>query len=212
MFSKPNSNSFFKKIVTSINNLPRKHFFALIILFVCVLILSFIPANTDTANQINRKIIPSTSNSQGLPSAEPLEKQEEHPKKLPDRVVSITVKSGDTLSRIFQDEGLPTSLLQELLVVDSDHLRLDNLRIGQVLELVIGKNHKLKSLSVIISHSETLHFILKDDEYIANMETKETLWQTELFHGKVTGSFTESAEKAGLSIRQTYQVIGALSE
>jgi murein DD-endopeptidase len=86
------------------------------------------------------------------------------------------------------------------------------LRIGQKLKLVIGKNNQLKSLSVIISNSQTLHFILKGDDYIAKMETKESVWQTQLFHGDIVGSFTVSAEKAGLSIRQTYQIIGALSE
>ena len=208
MFSKSNSNSFFKKTVASINNLPRKHFFALIILFVFILVLSFIPTNTE---QSNRKVITSTS-GQGLSNAEPIEAKEQQHKELPDRIVLVTIKAGDTLSSIFQKEALSTALLQELLVVDSDHLRLDNLRIGQKLKLVIGKNHQLKSLSIIISHSGTLHFILKGDGYIARMEIKESIWQTQLFHGDIIGSFTVSAEKAGLSIRQTYQIIGALNE
>jgi murein DD-endopeptidase len=102
MFSKSNSNSFFKKIVISINNLPRKHFFALIILFVFVLVLSFIPKNSDTTNQSHRKVITSTNINQGVSSAEPIEAKEQPPKELPDRIILITIKAGDTLSCIFK--------------------------------------------------------------------------------------------------------------
>ena len=212
MYSKPNANSFFKKVVSTINSLPRKHFFALIILFVFLLIASFIPSNDDVTNSAKRKLILPTSSTQGGPNAEPIKAQEKLPEKPQNRTVNITIKSGDTLSHIFHKEGLTSALLQELLIIDSDHLSLGNLRIGQRLILIIAPDNHLKSLSLIISHSQVLRFTEKGDTYISKMYQKESIWQTSLYHGKISGSFSSSAFKAGLNTNQTYQVIGALSE
>ncbi|WP_413700137.1 hypothetical protein ACLKMH_23220 [Psychromonas sp. KJ10-10] len=99
--------------ISFINDLPRKHFFALIILFVCLLIISFLPSQAVGPKQIKRQLIlPIESVSQDEYSkAEPIEpKREVYGNTTIDftgtREIQWTIKEGDSLSNLFQSEGL----------------------------------------------------------------------------------------------------------
>lgn len=211
--------SLLKTFVLFINNLPRKHFFALIILFVFLLIVLFIPNQQVSDKEIKRQLVlpEMVITPDNLAVAEPISAvKEEYGKVFPDfsgnREVQIEIKAGDTLSAIFQKEGLSAGLLQELLEVDKQYLRLGNLLPGQEVKLLINPENELLALKVIIDLAHTLTFTLKEDEYVSLLETNKGEWRNSLFQGQITGSFYVNAKQVGLSAGQIQQISGALHE
>ncbi|MCG6200181.1 peptidoglycan DD-metalloendopeptidase family protein [Psychromonas antarctica] len=208
-----------KTCVLFINNLPRKHFFALILLFVFLLIISFIPSQKLRKKTIERQLVlpPMSTTAENYAIAEPIAAVKEvYSEVFPDfsgnREVQIEIKTGDTLSEIFQQEGLSAALLQELLEEDKQYLRLSNLLPGQKVKLLINPENKLLVLKVVIDLANTLTFTLKDDQYISLLEIKKGEWRNSVFQGSVTGSFYLDAKQAGLSAGQIQQISGALQD
>ncbi len=208
-----------KTFVSFINNLPRKHFFALILLFVFLLVISFIPSQELSKKTIKRQLVlpAAVVTPDDYAMAEPISAvKEEYGKVFPDfsgnREVQIEIKAGDTLSGIFQKEGLSAALLQELLEVDKQYLRLGNLLPEQQVKLLINPENKLLALKVVIDLANTLTFTLKDGEYVSLLETKKGEWRNSLFQGSITGSFYINAKQSGLSAGQIQQISGALHE
>ncbi|WP_019616480.1 peptidoglycan DD-metalloendopeptidase family protein [Psychromonas ossibalaenae] len=208
-----------KAFISFINNMPKQHFFALIILFVFLLVISFIPAHEPEEKSIKRQLVLPTAAapSDDYAVAKPITAdKDEYDKALPDfsgnREVEIEIQAGDTLSGIFQKEGLSAALLQELLEVDKQYLRLGNLLPGQKVDLLIDPDNKLLALNVIIDRANTLSFTLKDEQYVSLLETKPGEWRNSSFQGSVNGSFYVDAKEAGLSAGQIQQVSSALQD
>ena len=211
--------AFLKTLAAFINNLPRKHFFALVILFVFLLIISFMPSQVATKKVIKRHLTLPTAvvTKDDYAVAEPVSAvKKEYGKEVSDvsgnREVEIEIKAGDTVSALFQKEGLSAASLQELLEVDKQYLRLGNLLPGQKLKLLISPENKLLALKVVIDLANTLTFTLKDDEFVSRLETKQGEWRNSVFHGTITGSFYINAKRAGLSAGQIRQVANALQD
>ena len=209
----------FKKVLTLVNHLPRLHFWLVISLFVFLLIISLIPASNPNGKTIKRELTLPISESlkDDYAVAEPATVNRGANKTLlPDfsanREIDITISAGDTLSEIFSKEGLSAAALQELLEVDTEHLRLANLLPGQEVQLLVSPSNQLLSLKVIIDRANTLSFVLKDGAYVSNLEVKEGEWRNSYYQGSVTGSFYVSAKKSGLSASQIQQVSRALQD
>lgn len=211
--------TFFTKVLSFVNHLPRFHFWAIISLFVFLFIISLIPTKLDSDIKIKRELVLPISESlkNEYSVAEPIQVNGDSNKKLfPDfsanREVDITIAAGDTLSEIFSKEGVSAAILQELLEADTEYLRLANLLPGQQVQLLISPSGQLLSLKVIIDRANTLSFVLKDDNYISNLEVKEGEWRHSFYQGSVTGSFYVSAKKSGLTASQIQQISGALQD
>jgi murein DD-endopeptidase len=210
---------FLKALAVFINNLPRKHFFALIILFVFLLIISFMPSQVATKKTIKRQLVLPTAvvtpDDQAM--AEPVSSvNEEYGKVSSDyplnRELEIEIQAGDTVSDIFQKEGLSAAVLQELLEEDEQYLRLGNLLPGQRLKFLISPDNTLLALRVVIDLANTLTFTRKEGAYVSRLETKEGEWRNSVFHGTITGSFYVNAKRAGLSAGQIQQIANALQD
>lgn len=210
--------------ISFINNLPRKHFFALIILFVCLLIISFLPSQSNVTTGLKRQLtLPLHSTSKdSFSTAEPIQAK---PVKLErerygegsfdftgTREIEWIVKKGDSLSTLFQKEGLSATTLHELQEADIVHLRLGNLLPGQVIKLLVDANNQLLALKIEIDFANTLSFVLKGNSYVSLMETKEGEWQNSYYQGSITGSFYLDAKETGLSAGQIQQISSALQE
>ncbi len=209
----------FLAFITFINNLPRKHFFALILLFLFLLVISFIPVQPQTKKIIQRSLeLPKrVITTDERASAQPLAAvKEEYAKVFPDlsgnREVELEIKVGDTLSDIFQKESLSAAALQTLLEADSEYLRLSHLTPGQRLTLLISPDNQLLSLTVFPDIANTLTYTLKEGQYEAFLATKEGKWRQSLYRGRITGSFYNNAKEAGLSAGQIKQVSAALQD
>ncbi|MGB5444102.1 MAG: peptidoglycan DD-metalloendopeptidase family protein [Psychromonas sp.] len=209
----------FLAFITFINDLPRKHFFALIILLVFLLVISFIPMQPKTQKTILRSLeLPKHIIKQGdRASAEPLTAvKKEYAKVFPDfsknREVEFEIKAGDTLSSIFEQQSLSATALQNLLEADSEYLHLGHLTPGQRLILLISPDNNLLSLKVFIDIANTLTYTLKDEQYEPLLETRKGKWRQSLYQGQITGSFYVNAKEAGLSAGQIQEVSAALQD
>jgi murein DD-endopeptidase len=205
--------------ISFINNLPRKHFFALIILFVFLLTLSFLPSQSVENKNIKRQLIlPTQSFSQDkYTKAKPIEpKREQYGESSIDftgtREIQLIIKKGDSLSNLFQKEGISAAVLHELQEADKSHLRLGNLVPGQEIKLLVGVENQLFALKIKIDFANTLSFVLKDGSYVSLLETEEGEWRNSYYQGSVTGSFYINAKAVGLSAGQIQQISGALQE
>lgn len=205
--------------ISFINNLPRKHFFALIILFVCLLVISFLPSQSVETKNIKRQLtLPAQSLSEdSYTQAEPIEaKREKYGEGRIDftgtREIELVIKEGDSLSNLFQKEGLSAAVLHELQEADKSHLRLGNLVPGQEIKLLVDADNQLLALKIKIDFANTLSFVLKEGSYISLLETEEGTWRNSYYQGSVTGSFYINAKEAGLSAGQIQQISGALQE
>ncbi|WP_022942425.1 peptidoglycan DD-metalloendopeptidase family protein [Psychromonas hadalis] len=205
--------------ISFINNLPRKHFFALIILFVCLLVISFLPSQSEQNKNIKRQLtLPIQTLSEGEYSkAEPIDtEREQYGKSSIDftgtREIQLIIKEGDSLSNLFQKEGLSAAVLHELQEADKSHLRLGNLVPGQEIKLLIDADNKLLALKMKIDFANTLSFVLKDSSYISLLETEKGEWRNSYYQGSVTGSFYINAKQVGLSAGQIQQISSALQE
>ena len=205
--------------ISFINNLPRKHFFALIILFVCLLVLSFLPSQSLQTKNIKRQLtLPVQSSTDNEHSkAEPIEaKKKTYGKSSFDFTgtdeIRWVIKEGDSLSNLFQKQGLSAAVLHELQEADKSHLRLGNLVPGQEIKLLVDKDNRLLALKIKIDFANTLSFVLKDGGYVSLLETEKGEWRNSYFQGNVTGSFYINAKNSGLSAGQIQQISGALQE
>ena len=208
-----------KQLPNLIRDLPRKHFIVVVILLVFVSIISFMPSQVESTKNIKRHLmLPNNELVTGSqPFVQPLTSITSTSTPavadyLDNREVDIEIKTGDTVSAIFQKERLPAGLLQELLEVDEQYLRLGNLLPGQRLKLLISPDGELLSLKVEIDLSKTLVFTRKDNEYIAELETKQGEWRHSVYNGTINSSFYVNAKQAGLSAGQIQQISGALQE
>ncbi|GLS90922.1 peptidase M23 [Psychromonas marina] len=202
-----------------INSLPRKHFFALIILFVCLLIVSFLPSQSIETKPITRQLVLPTQSTaiDNYTKAEPIEVERgQYGDSSFDfsgkREIKWTIKEGDTLSNLFQEEGISAAVLHELQEVDTSHLRLGNLLPGQEIKVLLDSDNLLLALKIKVDFANTLSFVLKDGSYIALLQTEKGEWRNSYYQGTVTGSFYVNAKAAGLSDGQIQQISGALQE
>ncbi|MFT6927524.1 MAG: murein DD-endopeptidase [Psychromonas sp.] len=211
--------AFFKSSIAVVNNLPRKHFFALILLFVFLLVVSLVPLQPKTKKTVYRSLeLPERvviHNERA--SAEPLTAiKDEYGKLFPDfsgnREVEFEVGEGDSLSNIFEKESLSAAALQNLLEADTEYLRLGNLIPGQSIKLLIGPDNNLLSLKVFLDIANTLTYTLKEDHYDALLETKKGQWRTSLYKGRIIGSFYNTAKASGLTAAQIQQVSVTLQD
>jgi murein DD-endopeptidase len=205
--------------ISFINNLPRKHFFALIILFVGLLIISFLPSQSVQYKNIKRHLtLPVASVvKDGYPVAEPIEvEREQYGKSSIDftgtREIRWVIEEGDSLSNLFQKEGISAAVLHELQEADKSHLRLGNLVPGQEIKLLVDGDNQLLALKIKIDFANTLSFVLKEGSYVSLLETEKGEWRNSYYQGSVTGSFYVNAKKSGLSAGQIQQISGALQE
>lgn len=206
--------------VSFINSLPRPHFFALIIILLCLLVVSFLPSPSSVdSTPIKRQLtLPKHLIAEdGHSKAEPIEEPRERYGKADinfdgTREITWTVKEGDSLSNLFQTEGLSAALLHELQEADKLHLRLGNLLPGQVIKLVINGDNQLLALKIKLDLANSLSFVLQDGIYVSLLETEKGEWRNSYYQGTVNGSFYINAKEVGLSAGQIQQISGALQE
>lgn len=116
---------------------------------------------------------------------------------------AITIQPGQTLSTLFESEGLPYSESVALLSLSKDAAKLRNLRVGDVINLRKNAEQQLEELSFELDITRTLHIRRVDDKLeaftaVAELERR----QTEVA-GTIQSSLFVAATNAGLSNRLT---------
>jgi murein DD-endopeptidase MepM/ murein hydrolase activator NlpD len=111
--------------------------------------------------------------------------------------VTVTVKSGDTLSRIFDAQGLPDTDWMQLVRLGGDGLRLKRLRAGDVLHLRKGPEG-LHELTYALDEARTLQVSRTDTGFESIVLAAEIERRATYAMGRIDSSLYESGVAAGL--------------
>jgi murein DD-endopeptidase len=115
-------------------------------------------------------------------------------------VINHVIKSGETLEKIFNRLGLSRSVMYSILEADEEYLVLDPLLAGDTLSFELDDEGKLKSLSRRINPSKSISYLRHDNGGYSYQENALPInYSQEALHGKIAGSFYQSAKKLGLS-------------
>ncbi len=126
--------------------------------------------------------------------------------------IQYIVKVGDTLSAIFAQLNIPYEILHEVLAVDSDHLQLDTIQPGEVLEFSLDPSGQLMSLTYHISLVEQAIYTRSEQGFVYALNELPSHWRETLFSGEVKGSFSVSAYKLGLTSNQIANITRVLRD
>jgi len=119
---------------------------------------------------------------------------------------AITVQPGQTLSQIFEIEGLPHSESMALLDLSTDAARLERVRAGEVLKLRKNAENQLEELTYALDETRTLQVRRVDDRLEAFTEAAELERRQTEVAGVIDSSLFATAQSAGLSDRLTLEL------
>lgn len=139
---------------------------------------------------------------------------EEPPKaELPPKY-AYKVKSGDSLSQIFDQLGFPYSDMMSVMETDLNFLVLDTLRPGD--RLRFWQNEATGTLSKLeVSRNvaeKAVYARLDDGSYEFKDISIPGEWESAAMVGSINGSFSASANKLGLNPREIDQVVTLLKD
>ena len=128
--------------------------------------------------------------------------------------VHYFVKVGDTLSNIFSSWQLPYETAHKILEADLETLKLDTIKPGDHLELLVDKEtRRLVKLTYHESLIERSVYSLNDDgSFDYQFIEMPGEWKAKMYAGEVNGSFSLSAHKIGLSSRQIANITRTLKD
>ncbi|OEF91213.1 peptidoglycan DD-metalloendopeptidase family protein [Vibrio splendidus] len=128
--------------------------------------------------------------------------------------VHYFVKVGDTLSNIFSSWQLPYGTVQKVMEADLESLKLDTIKPGDHLELLLDSDSK--QLVELIFHESLVEkaVFTKNDDGSFNYQFHEMPgeWKEKLYAGSVHSSFSTSAYKAGLTTAQIANITRTLKD
>lgn len=124
------------------------------------------------------------------------------------------VKVGDTLSNIFESWNLPYETVHKVMEADLESLKLDTIKPGDHLELLVdGESKQLVELVFHESLVEQAAFTRNDDgSFSYQFHEIPGEWKEKLYAGSVHGSFSTSAYKAGLTTAQIANITRTLKD
>ncbi|MDH5785064.1 MAG: peptidoglycan DD-metalloendopeptidase family protein [Chromatiales bacterium] len=119
----------------------------------------------------------------------------------------VTVKSGDTLSQIFNELGLDPQQLHAVLQADKEEQFLRLLRPKQILQFQISDN-QLQAMQYKLSASRSLHIQRDGDAFLSQLVEK--VIEKRLTHagGKIDSSLFLAGQEAGLSDNLIMELVG----
>ncbi len=113
---------------------------------------------------------------------------------------TLTVKSGDTLSILFNKAGLGSSLLHSILATNKDAKRFTHLKADQKITFELDENNMLQTLSSQVSPLETIYLEKQADtnDYTFRKEVATTQITEKYAQGTINGALFTATKKAGL--------------
>src|SRR5690606_19030393 len=118
----------------------------------------------------------------------------------------VTVESGQTLGRIFEDLGLPASTMHRLLDAADDRQALTRLRPGAVLGFDIAADGRLRALRYERDDIHQVELSLAGDEVHKRVIERPVTTRPVVISGEVGKSLFWSARRKGLPGRSINQL------
>ncbi|MCB5226305.1 peptidoglycan DD-metalloendopeptidase family protein [Alishewanella sp. 16-MA] len=117
------------------------------------------------------------------------------------------ISRGDSLSRIFARYNLSYQTVQQVMASDESLLALDVLHPGNRLTLQLDDVGELQSMELYIhAGKKVVYQRVAADEFAYQEIVDEGVWQSDILVGEVYGSFYVSAQRAGLSDADIYNI------
>lgn len=112
---------------------------------------------------------------------------------------TITIKKGDTLSKIFKRLSLSSKTLHKIMKSGSDAQRLSRIRPGKEITFSLDNDNQLVAISYPIDKIDTLQINKKADSFIIQIDSKEVEIQQQFATASINASLFTAGSQAGLS-------------
>lgn len=125
------------------------------------------------------------------------------------RTVTVTVKSGDTLSGLFDQLELGHSLMNSMLAKDKNARLFTNLRLGQELEFTFAATGELHSLSSQLNPLERIQLTRSEpgeSTFKFSKDIRETTLVEAHASGTIDSSLFAATNSAGMPYRLTHDM------
>lgn len=126
----------------------------------------------------------------------------------PLRWVSHKVRSGESLARIFKEQGLSPQLLYKITHSSADAAGLARIVPGQTLKFGFDTDGELVTLDHVLSPIHTLRIEASDDGFATQDLRKDLEVRVAESHGTIKDSLFVDGQEAGLSDRQIMELAG----
>jgi len=193
-------------VAKTINNLPRPHKISLVALslVVVILIISSLFSADASRHEIAQSFVPGIA----YPIPLEIETQVDNVTLAPlSETRTYTVKSGDSLGKIFAKQGFSAATTYHVSRAGTDAKILTKIMPGDVLQLSVDPRGKLDQLTYQINETSTLIVQRKtDSDYTSNIVEAETYSKYSFAQGTITSSFWSAGTKAGLSDNKIMQL------
>ncbi|MBL3598716.1 MAG: peptidoglycan DD-metalloendopeptidase family protein [gamma proteobacterium endosymbiont of Lamellibrachia anaximandri] len=113
--------------------------------------------------------------------------------------ISRKIRSGDSLSSIFKENGLSANLLHRIVNSSKMAKELTRIKPGETLRLQLDDSGSLLALALDHNRVQSLHIRSDGDSFLANEENKPIEHRTAHTSGTITNSLYLSAQDAGLA-------------
>ena len=112
----------------------------------------------------------------------------------------LTVKSGETLSVLFERAGLGNSLLHSILSSSKEAKRFTQLKVGQTVSFEFDENKQLKTLSSQINTLESIHLEKQADSenFVFRKDVAQTQTREKYAQGSIEGALFAATKKANV--------------
>lgn len=121
---------------------------------------------------------------------------------------SYTVTAGDKLQDVLGQSGLGNATARFL---EKKFPQLANLKTGQQFYWVLDKEGNLTYMNWLVSEKEEKIFVRQSqNQFTVQTIKKKGVWKQDVLKGTLSGDFTASLKKQGLSSRQINQLVAAL--
>ena len=193
-------------VAKTINNLPRPHKISLVALslFVVILIISSLFSADASRHPVAESLVP------GIAYPIPLELETETVNvdlQPLSETRTYTVKSGDSLGKIFAKQGFSAATTYHVSRAGKDAKTLTKIMPGDVLQLSVDPRGKLDQLTYQINETSTLVVQrTTDTDYTSDIVEAETYSKYSFAQGTITSSFWNAGTKAGLSDNKIMQL------
>ena len=125
-----------------------------------------------------------------------------------------TVKKGDTLSEIFAHLNLSQSDVKSIMAADLNSLQIDNLRPNDILRFWIAdSDHRLNKVQLQFHVAHMINYTRdKNNNFDVKEITLPGIWREKVITGEIHGSFSLSAQKAGLSYSDIHEIMAIFKD
>ncbi|HIF9541716.1 peptidase M23 [Photobacterium damselae subsp. damselae] len=125
-----------------------------------------------------------------------------------------TIKKGDTLSGVFSKLNISREDMQKVMESDLDSLKIDTLKPGDTLRFWLDENnHKLTKFELQQTPAQKFDYVRTPS---GDFEYQETTlpgqWKSAVASGTIHGSFSVSAQKAGLDYSEVLEITNLLKD